>query len=59
MIDAPPEKVFAMVDDFRSWPKWNLQDRDDPTLTRTCRGAASGAGAISDWSGKESREKAR
>jgi uncharacterized protein YndB with AHSA1/START domain len=51
-INAPPEKVFAIVDDFRNWPKWNPQDRDDPTLTRTYRGTPSGTGAISDWSGK-------
>jgi uncharacterized protein YndB with AHSA1/START domain len=51
-IDVPPEKAFAIVDDFRNWPKWNPQDRDDPTLTRSYRGAPSGAGAISDWSGK-------
>ena len=51
-IGAPPEKVFAIVDDFRNWPKWNPQDRDDPTLSRTYRGTNSGAGAISDWSGK-------
>jgi uncharacterized protein YndB with AHSA1/START domain len=51
-IHAPPEKVFAFVDDFRNWPKWNPQDRDDPTLTRTYRGAPSGTGAMSDWNGK-------
>jgi uncharacterized protein YndB with AHSA1/START domain len=51
-IDAPPEKVFAIVDDFRNWPKWNPQDRDDPALSRTYRGANSGTGAISDWNGK-------
>ena len=50
-IIAPPEKVFAVVDDFRNWPKWNPQDRDDPTLTRTYRGAPNATGAISDWSG--------
>ncbi len=51
-INVPPEKVFAIVDDFRNWPKWNPQDRDDPTLTRTYRGTPGGTGAISDWSGK-------
>jgi uncharacterized protein YndB with AHSA1/START domain len=51
-IIAPPEKVFAVVDDFRNWPKWNPQDRDDLTLTRTYRGAPNATGAISDWRGK-------
>jgi uncharacterized protein YndB with AHSA1/START domain len=51
-IKAAPESIFAVVDDFRNWPKWNPQDRDDPTMTRTYRGAPSGAGSVSDWSGK-------
>src|ERR1700691_4783576 len=51
-IKAAPESVFAVVDDFRNWPKWNPQDRDDPTLTRTYRGAPNATGAIRDWRGK-------
>jgi uncharacterized protein YndB with AHSA1/START domain len=51
-INAAPEKVFALVNDFHNWPKWNPQDREDPALTRTYRGPASGQNSISDWSGK-------
>jgi uncharacterized protein YndB with AHSA1/START domain len=53
VIDAPPEKVFELINDFHNWPKWAPQDKDkeDPSMKRTFSGAASGVGAISDWTG--------
>jgi uncharacterized protein YndB with AHSA1/START domain len=49
MIDAPPQKVFAMVNDFHNWPRWAPQDKEDSTMRRSFSGALSGVGAISDW----------
>jgi len=51
VIDAPPEKVFDLVNDFHNWPQWAPQDKEDPSMKRTFSGAASGVGAVSDWSG--------
>jgi len=51
VIDAPPEKVFALVNDLHNWPKWAPQDREDPYMKRTFSGTASGVGAVSDWTG--------
>lgn len=51
-IQAPSEKVFALIDDFHNWPKWAPQDREDVTMQRTFSGAAAGAGAVSDWTSK-------
>jgi uncharacterized protein YndB with AHSA1/START domain len=53
MIDAPPEKVFVLINDFHNWPKWAPQDKDkeDASMKREFSGAASGVGSISDWSG--------
>ena len=48
-INAPPDKIFALVDDFHNWVRWAPQDKEDSTMQRTYRGAASGKGAISDW----------
>ncbi|MGA1982087.1 MAG: SRPBCC family protein [Acidobacteriaceae bacterium] len=53
-IGAPPAKIFALIDDFREWPRWAPQDREDATMVRTDSGAASGVGAISDWHGSGS-----
>ncbi len=57
MIDAPPEKVFALVDDFHHWPQWAPQDREDPSTTRTYSGPESGVGAMSTWDSKGSAGK--
>jgi uncharacterized protein YndB with AHSA1/START domain len=48
-IHAPPERVFALLEDLHAWPQWAPQDRGDPGLRRTYAGAARGAGAQSDW----------
>jgi uncharacterized protein YndB with AHSA1/START domain len=49
VIHAPPDKIFPLVDDFHNWPQWAAQDKEDPTMTRTYSGPASGPGAISGW----------
>ena len=54
LIGAPPEKVFAFINDFHEWPRWAPQDREDPSMQRTYSGAARGVGAVSNWHGKGS-----
>jgi uncharacterized protein YndB with AHSA1/START domain len=51
VINAPPEKVYALINDFHEWPKWAPQDREDALMKRTYTGAPAGVGAVSDWSG--------
>jgi uncharacterized protein YndB with AHSA1/START domain len=48
-IKAPPEKIFALINDFHSWSRWAPQDQEDPSMKRTYRGAESGTGALSEW----------
>jgi len=50
-IKAPPEKVFALIDDFRQWPKWSPWEKLDPNLRRTLSGAESGRGSVYEWEG--------
>jgi uncharacterized protein YndB with AHSA1/START domain len=50
-IQAPAEKIFPLIDDFRHWPGWAPLDKEDPTIKRIYSGEESGAGAISDWQG--------
>jgi uncharacterized protein YndB with AHSA1/START domain len=52
-IDAPPARIFALIDDFHNWKQWAPQDLDDPTFTRTFSGAPSGTGAVSDFHGSQ------
>ncbi len=53
-IDAPPDRVYALVSDLHRWPEWQPDDERDPTAVRTFGGPQSGAGATSQWSGKRS-----
>jgi carbon monoxide dehydrogenase subunit G len=50
-VQAPPEKVFALVDDFRQWPAWSPWEKLDPAMKRTLGGPATGKGATYAWEG--------
>lgn len=50
-IAAPPENAFAQVNDFHAWTAWSPWEKMDPQLKRTYAGAASGTGAVYEWSG--------
>jgi hypothetical protein len=50
-IKAPPQKIAAMIDDFHNWGAWSPWEKLDPALKRTYSGAASGKGAVYDWTG--------
>jgi uncharacterized protein YndB with AHSA1/START domain len=49
VINAPPEKIFALIDDFHNWSRWSPQDKEDSTMNRTYSGPARGIGAVSEW----------
>lgn len=52
-IQAPPAKVFALVDDFRQWPAWSPWEKLDPAMKRTLGGPATGKGATYAWEGND------
>ena len=52
-IKAPSEKVFALINDYKQWEAWSPWEKIDPALKRTYSGAASGVGAIYEWSGNK------
>ena len=52
-IDAKPEKVFALINDFHEWSKWSPWEKMDPAMQRTHSGAPSGKGAAYAWSGNK------
>jgi hypothetical protein len=49
LINASPDNIFALINNFHSWSGWAPQDQEDSTMTRTYSGAAYGNGAVSDW----------
>jgi uncharacterized protein YndB with AHSA1/START domain len=48
-IKAAPEKIFALLNDFRQWSGWSPWEKLDPEMKRTHSGAASGKGAVYAW----------
>lgn len=49
-IQAPPEKVYAVLEDFRRWQAWSPFERD-PGMKRTISEPARGKGATYAWDG--------
>ncbi|MGH3054370.1 MAG: SRPBCC family protein [Gaiellaceae bacterium] len=52
-VSAPPSVVYAQIADFHNWPAWSPWEHLDPAMTRSITGAASGVGAIYDWTGND------
>ena len=50
-IKAPPEKIFALIDDFHRWDAWSPWEKMDPAMKRTFSGPATGKGATYAWEG--------
>ncbi|HEY9239237.1 MAG TPA: SRPBCC family protein [Burkholderiaceae bacterium] len=50
-VQAPPEKVFAVLNDFKRWPDWSPWEKLDPAMKRTLGGAPAGKGATYAWEG--------
>ncbi|MCB1485407.1 MAG: SRPBCC family protein [Hyphomicrobiaceae bacterium] len=50
-INAPPEAVFAQVNDYHNWQQWSPWAKLDPDAKSTFDGAPSGQGAVFGWAG--------
>ena len=53
LIDAPAERVFSKVQDFRAWKEWSPWYGLDPKASHTYEGPSEGVGAIYAWSGND------
>lgn len=58
-IKAPPEKIFALINDLHGWGAWSPYEKKDPAMKRTFSGAPSGKGAIYEWDGDKNVGKGR
>ena len=58
-IKAPPEKIFALINDLHSWGAWSPWEKKDPAMKRTYSGAANGRGAVYEWEGNREIGKGR
>jgi len=51
-INAPADKVYALIADPREWKRWTVWNQRDPAMKIQYSGAASGAGAGWAWQSK-------
>lgn len=51
LISAPPETVFALINDFHQWPEWSPWEAYDLKMKHTFEGSAFGVGAKMGWAG--------
>lgn len=58
-IAAPPEVVFARIDDLHAWGDWSPWEKLDPKMTRKFGGPESGPGASYAWAGNDKVGKGR
>jgi uncharacterized protein YndB with AHSA1/START domain len=52
-IKAPPDRIFALINDLHGWAAWSPYEKKDPGMKRTFSGANQGKGAIYEWDGNK------
>lgn len=52
-IKAPPDKLFPLINDFRTWTAWSPYEKKDPAMKRTYGAVTSGKGAVYAWDGNK------
>jgi len=52
-IKAPPEKIFALLNDFQRWDAWSPWEKKDPAMKRTFSVVTAGKGAQYAWEGNK------
>jgi len=58
-INATPEKIAPLINDFHSWNIWSPWAKLDPTMKTVYSGAPNGVGAIYEWEGNSKVGKGR
>src|SRR3979490_738033 len=58
-VKAPPQKIFALINDLHGWGAWSPYEKKDPAMKRTYSGAAKGKGAVYEWDGDKNVGKGR
>ncbi|HEX6099206.1 MAG TPA: SRPBCC family protein [Thermoanaerobaculia bacterium] len=48
-IEAPPEKIRELIDDFPLWASWSPYEDLDPVMLRAYSEPAAGEGAVYAW----------
>lgn len=52
-IEAAPDLVFPLINDFHAWSSWSPWEKLDPDMKREFSGAPQGRGAWYGWTGND------
>jgi hypothetical protein len=52
-VEAAPDMVFPLINDFHAWSSWSPWEKLDPEMKREFSGASQGKGAWYGWSGND------
>ena len=52
-INAPPNKVFGLINDFHTWASWSPWEKKDLAMKKTHSGAPQSKGAMLEWDGNK------
>lgn len=50
-INAPPERIYPLIADFKAWGAWSPWEKKDPAMQRSFSGTERGVGARYAWDG--------
>jgi Polyketide cyclase / dehydrase and lipid transport len=50
-VNASPEAVFPLIDNFHNWQSWSPFEKLDPEMKKSFEGPEAGAGASYAWNG--------
>jgi len=53
ILQATPDKVFAHINDLRSWAAWSTWEKMDPQMKKTYSANSVGKGATYEWEGNK------
>lgn len=51
IINAPADRIFPLINDYRQWTAWSPYETKDPQMKRTFGPATAGKGATYAWDG--------
>ena len=52
-IQAAPEKIFPLINDFHEWEAWSPWEKADPAVKRSYSGVNAGKGTVYAWQGNK------
>lgn len=51
LIEAPPERIFPYLSDFRLGSEWSPYEKKDPSMKKKFSGPAAGTGSVMEFEG--------